>query len=183
MNWLKKQFGWMFTQGNGSKSRVGTAYIYGEGEIPQWALLGEYDNGRAIGKGRTEYIWLPTETATPSPSGYIETASSCDPHGSPRHTAPDDRPGQQAGVAVALLGFGQAKPTGVLKATPNPKAAITNQPELLKATNPQQELNFGFPGWYRDAQTNTFYNHQRDAVSARAGPVLPDRSDWDARWA
>ena len=57
----------------------------------------------------------------------------------------------------------------MLKATPNPKAAITNQPELLKATNPQQELNFGFLGWYRDAETNTFYNNQRDAVSAVLG--------------
>ena len=48
MNWLKKQFGWMFTQGNGSKSRVGTVFLYGDGEIPQWALLGEYDNGSAL---------------------------------------------------------------------------------------------------------------------------------------
>ena len=64
--------------------------------------------------------------------------------------------------------FGQAKPTGVLKATPNPKAAITNQP-AAQSHEPAAELNFGFPGWYRDAETNTFYNDQRDAVSAVLG--------------
>ena len=40
---------------------LGQAFVYGDGELPSWALLGEYDNGTADGKGRTEYVWLPTE--------------------------------------------------------------------------------------------------------------------------
>jgi hypothetical protein len=41
--------------------------------------------------------------------------------------------------------FGDNKPTGVLRATPNPKAAITNIPVLLKATA-ATELNLRMPG-------------------------------------
>ena len=145
-------------------------FVYGDGEIPQWALLGEYDNGSAIGKGRTEYIWLPTEDGNAIPIGMYRNgkffAIHTDHLGTPRlMTDEDNKPVWQWPYSA----FGQAKPTGVLKATPKPKAAVTNQPELLKATNPQQELNFGFPGWYRDSETNTFYNNQRDAVSAVLG--------------
>ena len=56
--------------------------------------------------------------------------------------------------------FGNNKPTGVLKATANPKAAITTQP-LLKATNPQQELDLGMPGHLRDEETGWMYSWHR----------------------
>ena len=133
------------------------------------ALLGEYDNGSAVGRGRMEYIWLPTEDGNAIPIALYRNAKFFAIHtdhlGTPRLvTDQDNKPVWQWPYSA----FGQAKPTGVLKATPNPKAAIMN-PVLLKATNPQQELNFGFPGWYRDPETNTFYNHQRDAVSALLG--------------
>ena len=64
--------------------------------------------------------------------------------------------------------FGTTKPTGVLVATPNPKAAITNQPVLLKATG-ATELNLRFPGQYFDAEMGTFYNMQRDAMDPAVG--------------
>ncbi|WP_374666741.1 RHS repeat domain-containing protein, partial [Ramlibacter sp.] len=58
-------------------------------------------------------------------------------------------------------GFGNNKPTGVLKATPNPNAAITNQPVLLKATNPT-ELNLRFPGQYAEDAGGVVYNYFRN---------------------
>jgi RHS repeat-associated protein len=65
-------------------------------------------------------------------------------------------------------GFGQNKPTGVLKATPNPRAAITNQPVLLKATG-ATEMNLRFPGQYFDQEAGTFYNYLRDAYDPLQG--------------
>ena len=56
--------------------------------------------------------------------------------------------------------FGANKPTGILQATPNPRAAITNQPVLLKATA-ATELNLRFPGQYFDSETNLHYNYFR----------------------
>ena len=61
--WLRKNFSWLFRQAQANTS-VGTAYSYadtGQTGLPEWALLGEYDNGSAKGAGRSEYIWLPTE--------------------------------------------------------------------------------------------------------------------------
>ncbi len=66
--WLKKNFGWMYDSAQ-SDASLGTAYVYAEdnaqGPLPAWALLGEYDNGSAASKGRTEYIWLPIEAGEP----------------------------------------------------------------------------------------------------------------------
>jgi YD repeat-containing protein len=103
--------------------------------LPTWALMGEYDNGSAAGKGRTEYIWLPTDDGQAIPVGIFRNgkffAIHTDHLGTPRlMTNEDNKPVWQWPYSA----FGNNKPTGVLKATPNPKAALTNQPTLLKAT-------------------------------------------------
>lgn len=161
VTWLKKQFGWMFTQAAANTS-IGTAYLYGDGEIPQWALLGHYDNGSATSKGRSEFIWLPTEDGSAIPVAMYRNGRffvlHTDHLGTPRlMTNEENKPVWQWPYSA----FGDNKPTGVLKATPNPKAAITNQPTLLRATKPQQELNFRFPGQYWDEESNLSYNNQR----------------------
>ncbi|WP_374670067.1 RHS repeat-associated core domain-containing protein [Ramlibacter sp.] len=162
ITWLKKQFGWLFTQAAANTS-IGTAYLYADaGVIPSWAILGEYDNGSATGKGRTEYIWLPTEDGTGIPVGIIRNGKLYGIHtdhlGTPRVMK------NEANEVVwqwPYSAFGQNKPTGVLKATPNPNQAITNQPVLLKATNPT-ELNLRFPGQYAEDAGGVVYNYFRN---------------------
>ncbi|MRD46701.1 hypothetical protein [Caenimonas koreensis] len=65
LDWLKQNFKWLFNT-TSTVTSVGTAYIYDEGGN----LLGEYDNGSALGKGRTEYIWLPTDSGQSMPIGF-----------------------------------------------------------------------------------------------------------------
>jgi RHS repeat-associated protein len=57
--------------------------------------------------------------------------------------------------------FGDNAPTGVLKVTTNAASAITNQPQQLRATTPQ-EFNLRFPGQYFDAETKLAYNYFRN---------------------
>ncbi|MFO1244848.1 MAG: hypothetical protein U1E71_06650 [Ramlibacter sp.] len=66
--------------------------------------------------------------------------------------------------------MGLLKPTGIRRATPNPKAAITNIPVLLKATA-ATELNLRFLGQYDDAETGTFYNYQRQYLKPARGGI------------
>jgi RHS repeat-associated protein len=45
-----------------------------------------------------------------------------------------------------------------LKATTNAKVAVTNQPVLLKASNPSFAVNLRFPGQYADEESKLYYN-------------------------
>jgi len=65
--------------------------------------------------------------------------------------------------------FGTTKPTGILKATVKPKNAMTNQPVMLKATQPAQRFDLRYPGQMEDAETGTFQNYWRslDAKNGR----------------
>ncbi len=157
-DWLKSRFGWMF-QANATTS-IGTAYVYGDGEIPGWAILGDYDNGSAMGAGRSEYIWLPTPDGT-IPVGMYRNgkyyAIHTDNLGSPRLMKDEqNRPVWQWPYSA----FGNNKPTGVLKATPNPRAAITNIPVLLKATV-ATEMTLRFPGQEEDLELGMRQNFHR----------------------
>ena len=49
-----------------------------------------------------------------------------------------------------------------MKATANPKAAVTNSPQLLKATSPAAEFDLRFPGQYADDEAGVFYNYFRN---------------------
>ncbi|MBC7706264.1 MAG: hypothetical protein H7274_20225, partial [Rhodoferax sp.] len=162
VNWLKTNFHWMYAQALADAS-IGTAYIYGgDNELPAYALLAELDNGSAVSKGRTEYIYLPTQDGSATLVGLYRggkfLAVHTDHLGTPRlmtdevHTAVWQRP---------YAGFGMTQPTGVFKATPNPKAVITNSTVVLKATNPPQELNVRESFQYEDEETGMRYNALR----------------------
>jgi YD repeat-containing protein len=96
INWLKSNFKWLFANAQANTS-IGTAYSYADGQLPSWALMGEYDNGSAAGKGRTEYIWLPTEDGQAIPVGIFRNgkffAIHTDHLGTPRlMTTEDNKP-------------------------------------------------------------------------------------------
>jgi RHS repeat-associated protein len=176
--WLKANFQWMYAQAQADAS-VGAAYSYADGQLPKWALLGEYDNGSANGTGRTEYVWLPTDSGA-MPIGLYRGgkfyAIHADLLGTPRvMTSETNTPMWQWPYSA----FGSNRPTGVLQATAKPKLAITNQPVLLKATA-APELNLGIAGWYGDEETGTFYNTLRDAIDPITGRYRqPDPSGLD----
>ncbi|MGE0498587.1 MAG: RHS repeat-associated core domain-containing protein [Ramlibacter sp.] len=166
ISWLKSNFKWLFAQAQANTS-IGTGYTFADGHLPEWAVLGEYDNGSAAGKGRTEYIWMPTEDGGAIPVGMFRNgkffAIHTDHLGTPRLvTNEDNKPVWQWPYSA----FGSNKPTGILKATPNPKAAITNQPVLLKATA-ATEMNLRFPGQYADDEAGSFYNYQRSYLASQ----------------
>jgi len=69
IEWLRQSFRWLFTP-SGSSTSLGMAFVHADGELPQWALLGQYDNGTSAGEGRTEYIWLPLEDGSAIPIGF-----------------------------------------------------------------------------------------------------------------
>ncbi len=173
IGWLKKNFHWLFTQAQANSS-IGTVYVYGDAELGEHSLLGEYDNGSASGKGRTEYIWLPTEGGQAIPVGMFRNgkffAIHSDHLGTPRLiTNEDNKPVWQWPYSA----FGDIKPTGILKATQNPKQAVTNQPTLLKATTPT-EFNLTFPGQYFDEESNLSYNYYRSYCPTCGRYTQPD---------
>jgi RHS repeat-associated protein len=160
IDWLKKNFRWLYANAQANTS-IGTAYVYGDGEIPNWALLGEYDNGSAKGAGRSEFIWLPTEDGSAIPIGMFRNgklfAIHTDHLGTPRlMTDEANKPVWQWPYSA----FGNNKPTGILKAAPNPRAALTNVPELLKATA-AMEMTLRFPGQEEDLELAMRQNFHR----------------------
>ncbi|MCW5649445.1 MAG: hypothetical protein KIS62_06860 [Ramlibacter sp.] len=166
ISWLKSNFKWLFAQAQANTS-IGTGYTFADGHLPEWAVLGEYDNGSAAGKGRSEYLWLPTDDGQAIPVGMFRNgkffAIHTDPLGTPRlMTNEANQPVWQWPYSA----FGNNKPTGILKATPNPKAAISNQPVLLKATA-ATEMNLRFPGQYADDEAGSFYNYQRSYLASQ----------------
>ena len=118
LSWLRLNFSALFDREQ-SKAMLGTAYVYGDADaqLPDWALLGEYGNGSAKGKGRSEYIWLPTEDQGAIPVGLYRNehlyAIHTDHLGTPRLiTNEQNQPVWQ----WAYSAFGNNKPTGVLQA-------------------------------------------------------------------
>ncbi|HSW15962.1 MAG TPA: RHS repeat-associated core domain-containing protein [Ramlibacter sp.] len=168
LDWLRRLVALLLQQAPGS-TKLGTAYVYADGAIPPWALLGEYDNGSASGRGRTEYLWLPTEDGSAIPVGLYRGgelfAVHADHLGTPRLvTNAANQPVWQWPYSA----FGDNPPSGVLRATRDPKAAITNQPRLLRATTPM-EMNLRMPGQYFDEESGLFYNYHRSYSPAMGG--------------
>ena len=159
--WLKMNFGWLYAQAQTDAS-LGSAYTYADGQLPSWAVLGEYDNGSASGAGRTEYIWLPTEDGGAVPVGMFRNskffAIHSDHLGTPRlMTDSLNKPVWQWPYSA----FGNNKPTGILKPTATAAGAFTNQPVLLATQNPAATLDLRFPGQMADVETGLFYNYFR----------------------
>jgi RHS repeat-associated protein len=169
ITWLKKNFGWLFAQAQ-QNATLGQSYVYGDGPLNSYNLLGEYGNGGSKSAGRMEYIYLPpstgsgqaTETGTAQLIGLYKNnrfyAVHTDHLGTPRQITDDTN---KVVWQWAYSAFGDNKPTGILKATTNPRAAITNQPKLLTATNPSFAVNLRFPGQYWDDESKLSYNYFR----------------------
>ena len=159
--WLKTNFGWLYAQAQTDAS-LGSAYMYADGQLPGWAVLGEYDNGSASGTGRTEYIWLPTEDGSAVPVGMFRNskffAIHSDHLGTPRlMTDSLNKPVWQWPYSA----FGNNKPTGILKPTNSATGAFMNQPVLLATQTPAAVLDLRFPGQMADEETGLFYNYFR----------------------
>jgi RHS repeat-associated protein len=167
VDWLKKNFSWLYAQAQ-TNATLGTSYTYGEGQLPSWAITGEYGNGGATSTGRTEYIWLPTDDGSAIPVAMFRNNRYYNIHsdhlGTPRIVTDDQaKPVWQ----WAYSAFGDNKPTGILKATTNPNAAITNQPVLLQATTPATVLNLRMPGQTYDVETGLAQNFMREYMSSQ----------------
>ena len=161
ITWLKTNFGWLYAQAQTDAS-LGSAYVYADGQLPSWAVLGEFDNGSASGTGRTEYIWLPTEDGSAIPVGFYRNsrffAIHTDHLGTPRLVTDNTN---KVVWQWAYSGFGGNKPMGVLKPTTSATGAFTNQPVLLATQNPAAVLDLRFPGQMADVETGLFYNYFR----------------------
>jgi RHS repeat-associated protein len=166
VNWLRKNFGWMFQKGNGARASVGNAFFQGDGEIPGWALLGEYDNGSAAGKGRAEYLWLPVEDGNAVMVGMYRNgklyAIHTDHLGTPRALSDESK----ATVwQWPYGGFGTNAPTGVL---------ATQATGRLVATNTPVEFNHRFPGQYYDSESGLFQNWHREYTATMGRYIQSD---------
>ena len=159
--WLKTNFGWLYAQAQTDAS-LGSAYMYADGQLPSWAVVGEYDNGSASGTGRTEYLWLPTEDGGAIPIGMFRSgkffAIHSDHLGTPRLVTDSvNKPVWQWQYSA----FGNNKPTGILKPTISATGVFTNQPMLRATQNPAAFLDLRFPGQMADEETGLFYNYFR----------------------
>jgi RHS repeat-associated protein len=169
VDWLRQRFKWMFESGLATTS-VGTAYTYGDqGILPQWAVLGSYDNGSASGTGRSEYVWLPLPDGSAIPvvmyRNGVKYAIHTDHLGTPRAMADESaNPVWQWPYSA----FGSNRPTGVLAVTTDPLQATTIQPTMLKGTTPTVSLDLRMPGQMADVETGAFYNYFRQ-YDARTG--------------
>jgi RHS repeat-associated protein len=174
ISWLKKNFNWLFAKAQ-QNATLGQSYVYADASLGSYNLLGEYGNGAAKGGGRIEYLWLPTDTGLAQLMGLYKGgrfyAVHTDHLGTPRSITDD---ANQVVWQWAYSAFGDNKPTGILKATANPKVAFTNQPTLLKATNPSIVMNLRFPGQYWDDESKLSYNYLR---SYRAAQGRYDQAD------
>jgi hypothetical protein len=175
ISWLKKNFNWLFAKAQ-QNATLGQSYVYADASLGSYNLLGEYGNGAAKGGGRIEYLWLPTDTGLAQLMGLYKGgrfyAVHTDHLGTPRSITDD---ANQVVWQWAYSAFGDNKPTGILKATANPKVAFTNQPTLLKATNPSIVMNLRFPGQYFDSESNLSYNY------FRSYPPIPRPTDLPRR--
>ncbi|MFC5497340.1 RHS repeat-associated core domain-containing protein [Caenimonas terrae] len=130
---------------------------------------------RRTASGTNVDIWLPTDDGQAIPIGIYSRnrfyAVHADHLGTPRLITDDvNKPVWQWPYSA----FGSNKPTGVLKATPNPKATGSKQDVALNATDTALEVNLRFPGQYFDEESNLSYNYFRSYNAAQGRYSQPD---------
>jgi RHS repeat-associated protein len=170
-DWLKKNFSWLYATAQ-TNATLGNSYVYADGELPSYALLGEYGNGGTTSTGRTEYLWLPTDSGQAIPVGLFRGnrfyAVHADHLNTPRLINDDSN---KAVWQWPYSAFGDNQPVGILKATTNPANAYTQDPTTnarLQATGAAITYNLRYPGQYSDTESGMFYNTQR-SYSASQG--------------
>ncbi|MBC5764151.1 RHS repeat-associated core domain-containing protein [Ramlibacter albus] len=168
-NWLRKNFGWLFAQGK-SKASLGQAFLYGDGEIPTWAMLGEYDNGSASGKGPSEYLWLPTADGLAVPIGTYRAgklyAVHSDHIGTPRFITDSAKlPVWQMPYSAFLTN----EPSGVLRTL-----TMNEGQQRLAWAKPAIEVNVSGLGRYRDKESGLTDNLQRTLLGDGHRYTQPD---------
>jgi RHS repeat-associated protein len=191
VSWLQTNFSWLWSTAQ-TNATLGDSFLYADGQLPSWALLGQYGNGGASSTGRTEYIWLPTGNGSAIPVGlYISGqlhAIHTDHLGTPRLMVDrNNTPVWQ----WAYSAFGDNAPTGILKPTTNAASAFISMPAgsngnptvtLLATSNPTQVNNLRFPGQYFDSETGHFYNYFRTYQPNQGRYTQPDPIGLDGGW-
>jgi RHS repeat-associated protein len=175
VSWLRTNYSWLWQTAQ-TNATLGDSYLYADGNLPNWALLGEYGNGGAASTGRTEYIWLPTQDGSAIAVGLYRAgklhAIHTDHLGTPRLMTNETNTAQWQWPYSA---FGDNAPTGLLKPTTSAGSAFTSIPAaqgsgattvvatatLLAVSSPTQINNLRFPGQYADSETGLFYNYYR----------------------
>ncbi|HVZ42320.1 MAG TPA: RHS repeat-associated core domain-containing protein [Ramlibacter sp.] len=154
IKWVQSHLGWVFPA-SAKKAALGRVFVYGDEQLPGWALLGEYDNGGANAKDSIEYIWLPTEDGGALPVGLVTGGKLYAIH--PDHLGTPRLITDAKNKAVwqwPYSAFGSNRPTGPLARAAGGERGETR----LKATSPGVETNLRLPGQYGDSESNLFYN-------------------------
>jgi RHS repeat-associated protein len=162
ITWLQANFGWLFAQAQ-VDATLGQSYVYADGSLGSYNLLGEYGNGGSQSQGRTEYLWLPAPTGQGQPAQLIGIyqnnrfyATHTDHLGTPRRMTDD---AAQVVWQWSYSAFGDNPPSGVLKSSPKTGGATGN---VLKATTPLITMNLRMSGQYFDGESGQFYNYFRN---------------------
>jgi RHS repeat-associated protein len=170
-NWLKTNFSWLYATAQ-TNATLGNSYVYADGQLPEYAMLGEYGNGGASSTGRTEYLWLPTDSGQAIPVGLFRGnrfyAVHADHLNTPRLINDDSN---KAVWQWPYSAFGDNQPVGILKATTNPANAYTQDPATnarLQATSAAIVYNLRFAGQYSDSETGMFQNGFRSYMPGQA---------------
>ncbi len=191
VDWLRTNFSWLWQTAQ-TNATLGDSFLYADGQLPSWALLGQYGNGGASSTGRTEYIWLPTSNGSAIPVGLYRAgqlhAIHTDHLGTPRLMVDrNNTPVWQ----WAYSAFGDNAPTGILKPTTSAASAFISMPAgsngntsvtLLATSTPVQINNLRFPGQYADSETGQFYNYFRTYMPNQGRYTQNDPIGLDGGW-
>jgi RHS repeat-associated protein len=154
------------------------------GNLPSYALLGEYCNG-ASGCVQQEYLWLPLDNGQAIPVGLLRSsrlyAIHTDHLGTPR-LIHDDR--NTPVWQWAYSAFGENAPSGPLKATTNVNSvfALGANNAKLALSAPGITVNLRFAGQYADSEGNLYYNTNRSYLATQGRYTQADPIGLGGGW-